>query len=173
MNLEIVSQVSFTTSFSVAPAHTASAYFAGLPHGARYASRLADVLCSGHLLAQLESVCMEAMHDAIDWERELVLGASMALQHRGPAVVGERVEARGMVIGIDPRRVLFHVDAHVDERLVAEGEVRFAIVERARHAAWASARPQQHIDSALPATASTVCLPHRGRPPQRRAKMAT
>ena len=172
MNLEIVSQVSFITGFSVAPAHTASAYFAHLPHGASYAARLADVLCSGHLLAQLESVCMEAMHDAIDWDHEMVLGASMSLQHRGPAVVGEWVNVRGMVIGIAQRRVLFHVEARVGERAVAEGEVRFAVVERVRHQAWSSTL-RKRPDGATSPPAAIGPRPHPGRPPVRRAKMAT
>ena len=141
MNLESVSQVAFIEYFQVAPAHTARVYFASLPHGASYAARLAHVLCSGHLLAQLESVCMEAMHEAIDWENELVLGASMSLQHCGPATVGDYVEMRGMVIGIDPRRVRFHVEASVAGRAVASGEVHFAIVERVRHT--------QRLDSAV------------------------
>jgi acyl-CoA thioesterase FadM len=114
---------------------------------------------------------MEAMRDAINWERELVLGASMALQHRGPAVVGEWVDARGMVIGIDPRRVLFHVEARVGERPVAEGEVRFAVVERARHDAWSSTCRSRLDGKTAPVTASRP-LPRLGRPAQRRAKMA-
>jgi hypothetical protein len=56
--LRDVSRVAFITGFSVASTRPASAYFAHLPRGAGGAARLADVLRSGHLLAQLETTAL-------------------------------------------------------------------------------------------------------------------
>ena len=66
MNLEQISQTCFVTHFAVDAAHTARAVYAALPFGAGYAHRMADVLCSAHLLAHLEGVCIDAIHEQID-----------------------------------------------------------------------------------------------------------
>ena len=164
MNLEAITQVFFSSSFTVAPAHSAAALFATLPHGARHAERMAPMLRSAALLAQLQSVCVDALHAEIDWTREIVLGASVRLEHTGTAEAGDSVTATGFVIGIDDHSVKFQVDAHVGEQAVASGTLCFAIIERAPAAA------QQGQCSSAPAADNPLRLadadPNRCRDPQ-------
>lgn len=131
MNLEQISQTCFVTHFAVDAAHTARAVYAALPFGAGYAHRMADVLCSAHLLAHLEGVCIDAIHEQIDWAHETVLGVAMQLDHCGPARAGETVEVQGFVAGIGDHSVQFEMEARVGKRRVAAGRVTFAVVARA------------------------------------------
>ncbi len=130
MNLEQISQTCFVTHFAVDAAHTACSVYATLPFGAGYAQRMADVLCSAHLLAHLESVCIDAIHEQIDWAHETVLGVAMQLDHCGPALAGETVEVQGFVAGIGDHSVQFEVQACVGARAVASGRVCFVVVAR-------------------------------------------
>ena len=131
MNHEAISQVFFSTSFTVAPAYCAAALFSTTVHGACHADRMAPMMGSAVVLAQLQSVCVDAVHAEIDWTREIVLGASVRMEHLGSADAGDIVMASGFVIGLEDHAVRFHVDARVGERAVAAGILCFAIVERA------------------------------------------
>lgn len=134
MNQELISQLCFVTRFVVDARHTASSVFAQLPSGTRYAHHLADVLCSGHLLAQLESLCIDAMRELIDWDREVVLGVAMQLDHGSTAAPGETVEVHGFVAGLGDRSVRFVVEASIGPRRVAAGTMDFAVIGRERTA---------------------------------------
>ena len=96
---------------------------------------------SAVLLAQLQSVCVDALHAEIDWTREIVLGASVRMEHLGAADAGDIVNASGFAIGLEDHAVRFHVEARIGERAVAAGILCFAIVERApEHQSLAVAR---------------------------------
>lgn len=128
MNHEAISQIGLSETFTVQPHQTAPAVFAGLRHGASCAGRLAQVLCSAELFAQLESICIAALHPLVDWPGERVLGASVSLQHLRPAHVGDVVTVRGFVQQLGDRDVVFRVEAHVGARCLADATLRFVVV---------------------------------------------
>lgn len=137
MNPEAISQVFFSSAFTVAPVHTAAALFATLPRGARHAPRMAPMLGSAALLAQLQAVCLDALHTEIDWTGETVVGESVRLEYTGYIQAGETVDATGFVVGVGDCSLTFQVDACVGGEAVATGTLRFAIVERMRSEARA------------------------------------
>lgn len=128
MNHEAISQIGISETFTVQPEQTARAVYAKLPFGAAYAARLADVLCTVELLAQLESICAAALHPCVTWPGERVLGASFTLRHQGPARVGDVVAVRGFVQTLGDREVVFSVEGHVADRCVVDATLRFVVV---------------------------------------------
>lgn len=153
MNHEAISQVFFSSAFTVAPAHAAAALFATLPQGARHASRMAPMLGSSALLAQLQAVCLDALHTEIDWTRETVMSASVRLEYTGCAQAGETVNATGFVAEIGDCSLAFQVDACVDGTAIAAGTFGFEIVNRAEsepRAILPSVHAHQKIESKKP-----------------------
>ncbi|MEO8546211.1 MAG: hypothetical protein ABI434_21675, partial [Burkholderiaceae bacterium] len=137
MNHEAISQVFFSSAFTVAPAHTVAALFASPPQGARHVHRMAPMLHSAALLAQLQAACVDALHPEIDWTRETVVGASVGLEFTGYVRAGETVNATGFVVGIGDSSLAFQVDACVGGTAVATGTLGFGIAERMRSEAGA------------------------------------
>lgn len=131
MNHEAISQLCFSERFTAQTHQTAATVFAQLPNAACHASRLANVLSTAQLLAQLESICMQALHPHLQWPRERVLGSAVKLGHKAPAVVGETAEMSGFVLGLGERSVDFHIVARVADRLIGEGLLTFAVVQDA------------------------------------------
>lgn len=132
MNQEAISQICFSQRFTVQPHQTAAALFAAMPFGARHASRMAPVLGSAELLAQLESLCIDALHPLVQWPQERVLGTALKLEHRAAVQVGQTVQADGFVIGLGDHSATFCVRARVDDQQVAEATLTFVVV----NAAW-------------------------------------
>lgn len=131
MKLEAISQITFSEMLTVPGTQTADRVFAALPFGMRCAPRMASVWCTAFLTAHLESLCIGELHPYLTEDEDLVVGAALRLRHCSPAGTGDRVELRGMVVGIGDHEASFSVEARVGLRVVAEGEIRFVTVSRA------------------------------------------
>lgn len=145
MNHETISQLCFSEAFEVTPAHTAAALFTRLPFGSRHAGRMSEVLASAALLAQLESICIDALQPHVGGEGMRVLGRHMALDHRGAAAIGECVVVSGFVVRLGERSVEFHVSAQArgagPARELAQGTLAFVIGDRDQGLPLAAAAP--------------------------------
>lgn len=136
MNHEAISQLCFSEAFEVTPAQTAAALFTRLPFGARHADRMAEVLASTALLAQLESICIDALQPHVRGDGRCVLGRRLSLDHRGTATVGERVIVSGFVTRMGDRSVQFSVSAEAAAgggplRTLAQGALEFVVADGA------------------------------------------
>ena len=111
MNLEAISQIAFTETFSL-PADLD-------------ADRIAPV---DRVITRLESLCGAEMQRHLDGD--LIFRAGMTLRQRGAARCGAPIEACCMVIGIGDREATFSVEARIGARIVVDADLRFVVVGR-------------------------------------------
>ena len=131
MNPCHVSQIVFSETYTVPPEQTTQRMFRLLPHGSGYADRMIDAMATGYLVAVLESICAREMQKYLDHDEELVVGSSVQCQHRAPIPSGALVNVDGWVIGVGAGEATFWVQASDEQEMVCEGEIRFAIEQRA------------------------------------------
>lgn len=129
MNLEAVSQITFSEFLSVPATRTIDRVSAKSPFGALYAPRAAAVLCTAYLAAHLEGLCIEELRRYVA-EEDLILGAALNVRQCNPARAGEAIEVRGVVIGIGDHEATFSVEARTGQHIVADGEIRLVAVSR-------------------------------------------
>lgn len=130
MNHESISQISFDEVYVVPSHQTARSLFTQLPHGRGYAETLIECIATGYLVAVVESICIKEMQRHVDHEREVVVGRSIHLEHRGPIPPGAEIRLSGWVERLGPRSVTFNVRAHDSLELVCEGRVTFVAADR-------------------------------------------
>ncbi len=90
---------------------------------------------TAHVVASIENLCASELVAHINSAVESVVGSEVLLKHNHAAAVGSMVAVTGRVSIVEGRSVTFEVKAKVDGVAVAEGQLRFVIVERNRFAA--------------------------------------
>ncbi len=90
---------------------------------------------TAHVVASIENLCASELVAHINSAVESVVGSEVLLKHHHAAAVGSMVALTGRVSIVEDRSVTFEVKAKVDGLTVAEGQLRFVIVERDRFAA--------------------------------------
>ena len=127
-----ISQILFSETYTVPPEQTSQRMFGVLPHGKSYSDRLLNVMSNGYLIAVLESICAGEVQKYVDHDSELVIGTSVRCQHRAPVPAGAIVTVDGWIIAIGVNEATFFVRASDEQEMVCEGEIRFAIEQRAQ-----------------------------------------
>ncbi|MBU6245590.1 MAG: hypothetical protein KGP12_10300 [Actinomycetales bacterium] len=89
-----------------------------------------DALATPRLIAWLEEATCLALADALDAGQTSV-GIAIDITHVRASPVGATIECRASVRSVDGSRVCFAVLAEQDGRVVAQGEVTRAVVDRA------------------------------------------
>jgi predicted thioesterase len=122
-------------SLTVTEEHTADRYGAGGVH----------VLATPVMIGLMENAAWRAVDSALP-PGETTVGTLVNIRHLAATPVGVRVVATAELVVIDGRRLVFHVAAHDERRLIGEGAHERARVhlERflARLAADASGEPK-------------------------------
>lgn len=131
MNPCQVSQINFRETYTVPAEQTTQRMFRLLPHGTGYADRMIDAMATGYLVAVLESICAREMQTYLDHNEELVVGSSVQCQHRNPIPAGALVNVDGWVVAVGAQEATFWVQASDEHETVCEGQIRFAIEQRA------------------------------------------
>ena len=90
---------------------------------------------TAHVVASIENLCASELVAHINSAVESVVGSEVLLKHNHAAAVGSMVAVTGRVSIVEGRSVTFEVKAKVDGLAVAEGQLKFVIVERNRFAA--------------------------------------
>ena len=90
---------------------------------------------TARVVASIENLCASELVAHINSAAESVVGSEVLLKHNHAAAVGSMVAVTGHVSIVEDRSVTFEVKAKVDGLVVAEGQLRFVIVERDRFAA--------------------------------------
>ena len=90
---------------------------------------------TAHVVASIENLCASELVAHINSAVESVVGSEVLLKHNHAAAVGSMVAVTGRVSIVEGRSVTFEVKAKVDGVAVAEGQLKFVIVERNRFAA--------------------------------------
>ena len=89
------------------------------------------VLATPRVLALAEQAAVAALDGVLDPDQTSV-GAWVSLEHRAPNRVGDRVRATAEVTRGEGRRVSFTLQVRSGSTLVALGEHRRSVVDRAR-----------------------------------------
>ena len=89
------------------------------------------VLATPRLVAWLEGAAWRAIADYLP-QGHTSVGTMIHLEHLAPSPVGSRVEVMATVTELNGRMVAFELQAHAGSTLLARGEHRRAVVERAR-----------------------------------------
>jgi fluoroacetyl-CoA thioesterase len=127
-----VSQILFSETYTVPAEQTSSRMFGVLPHGKSYADRLLNAMANGYLFAVVESICAREMQTHLDHNDETLVMSSMQCQHRAPIPPGAFIRINGWVTGVEDQQATFWVQASDEQEMVCEGQIRFAIVQRAQ-----------------------------------------
>ena len=127
-----ITQILFSETYTVPAEQTSQRMFGVLPHGKSYADRLVNAMANGYLFAVLESICAREMQTHLDLNEETLVVSSMQCQHRAPIPPGAFVRISGWVTGVEDQQATFWVQASDEQEMVCEGQIRFAIVQRAQ-----------------------------------------
>lgn len=98
---------------------------------ARWGSGLVPVLGTPALVALMEQAAVAALEGHLPAGRTSV-GVRIDVQHLAATPVGMRLRARAELVGVDGRRLAFHVEAWDDVERVAEAEHDRVVVDAAR-----------------------------------------
>jgi fluoroacetyl-CoA thioesterase len=126
-----VSQILFSETYTVPAEQTSQRMFGMLPHGKSYADRLLNAMANGYLFAVVESICVREMQTHLDHNDETLVVSSMQCRHRAPIPPGAFIRINGWVTGVENQQATFWVQASDEQEMVCEGQIRFAIVQRA------------------------------------------
>jgi len=132
MNHQGISEIFFEETYTVPADQTAKSLFARLPHGSGYAERLIECLATGYLVAVVESICIREMQLHVDAAREVVVGRTIRIDHRGPIPPGSPLRLRGWLERLGDRSATFRVQAHDAHEVVCEATVTLVAAERDR-----------------------------------------
>jgi fluoroacetyl-CoA thioesterase len=132
MNHGAASQILFSETYTVPADQTSQRMLGVLPHGKSYSDRLLNAMSNGYLIAVLESICAREIQAHLDHSEETIVVSSMQCQHRAPIPPGALITVDGWVTGIGGHEANFWVRASDEQEIVCEGEIRFAIVQRAQ-----------------------------------------
>ena len=130
MNHQGVSQIFFEETYTVPADQTAKSLFARLPYGSEYAERLIECLATGYLVAVVESICIREMQLHVDAVREVVVGRTIRIDHRGPIPPGSPLRLRGWLERLGDTSATFRVQAHDAHEVVCEATVTLVAAER-------------------------------------------
>lgn len=125
-------EISFEEVCTVDPDQTARRLFARLSHGNAYASRLVEGLATGYLIAIVESICIREMLRNMNLTTEVIVGASVNIDHRAPVPPGKQVWLSGRTTQLSERKATFAVQAFDDDEVVCEGVMTFVATSRER-----------------------------------------
>ena len=96
------------------------------------------IVATSHLLHAMESATIAALSEYLDnGETTFLLGTSIELL--GSAPVGVELRANARCTNIDGRELSFACEIYEGERLVAQGEIKRATVERVTYLARTAA----------------------------------
>lgn len=111
--------------------HAAVVHVAGQADTARaLGSGEVDALATPRLIAWLEEATCLALADALGAGQTSV-GIAIDITHVRASPVGATIECRASVHSVDGSKVRFAVLAEQDGRVIAQGEVTRAVVDRA------------------------------------------
>ena len=127
-----ISQILFSETYTVPAEQTSQRMLGALPHGKSYSDRLLNAMSNGYLIAVLESICALELQLHLDHTEETIVVSSMQCRHHAPTPPGALITVDGWVTGIGDHEANFWVRASDQQEIVCEGEIRFAIVERAQ-----------------------------------------
>lgn len=127
-----IDQTLFSETYTVPEEQTSQRLFGVLPHGKSYSDRLLNVMSNGYLIAVLESICARELQFHLDHNEESIVVASMQCQHRSPIPPGAFVRISGWVTRVAGQQWTFWVQASDEQEIVCEGQICFAIVQRAQ-----------------------------------------
>lgn len=89
------------------------------------------VLATPRALALLEAATVRALRGQLG-PAQTSVGVAVSLAHRAPTGIGRRVSAEAELVAITGRSLTFAVRLRDQDAVVAEGEVRRAVVDRER-----------------------------------------
>lgn len=92
---------------------------------------LPPVLSTPHLIWLLEESCMELLEDYLV-EDEMSLGTHVDVEHLAPALIGDNVCFRSVIVQASGRDLLFRVEATNGDECLARGLHRRTVVSRNR-----------------------------------------
>lgn len=111
--------LTYTVSFVVDAAHTASAIGSGDM----------EVLATPALLALMENASMLAVSSFLP-EGSTTVGGHIEASHLCPTPIGHRVSATSTLTKIDGRKLFFKITANEGEKILSEGSHLRFIVDR-------------------------------------------
>ena len=130
MNQFAISEIFVNERYVVPAEQTAQILFRSLPHGKPYADRMINAMATGYLVAVLESICAREIQRNLDYDEEIVVGASVQCRHRAPIPPGATLMVEAWVMGIGDHEATFWAQASDEEEVVCEAQIRFALVRR-------------------------------------------
>jgi len=98
-----------------------------------WGSGIVEVFSTPALVALMESAAEKAARPYLD-EKETTVGAMVNIRHLAPTPLGMKVRAKAELIGVEGKRLLFHVEAFDEVEKIGEGEHERFVVDRERFA---------------------------------------
>ncbi|OIQ75201.1 fluoroacetyl-CoA thioesterase [mine drainage metagenome] len=87
------------------------------------------VLGTPRVVALAEAACVAALLDRLNPEQTSV-GTRVELEHLGASEIGANIRASASVTGSSGLKLIFEVEVHDGSRLIAQGFVTRAVVDR-------------------------------------------
>lgn len=87
------------------------------------------VLGTPRVVALAEAACVAALMDRLSPEQTTV-GTRVEMDHLGASEVGANVRASASVVSSSGTKLIFEIEVHDGSRLVAQGSITRAVVDR-------------------------------------------
>ena len=97
------------------------------------------VLGTPQVIALAENATTAAIAEFLE-QSETTVGVRVEIDHLSTASVGDEVVATATVVEITPKKLLFEVECHSGQRLIAKGHITRVIVDRVSFIAKAAAQ---------------------------------
>ncbi len=78
------------------------------------------VLATPAMIAFMEQVAMECVEDLLP-EGWTTVGTKVCIEHRAPAPLGSRVEVVARLERVEGRKLVFHVETRLGDKVIGEG----------------------------------------------------
>ena len=101
-----------------------------------------QVFGTGFMVGFLEWACLKAVIPYLDWPDEQTVGTHVNFSHVSATPSGQEVVAKGKLIEIDGRRLVFEVEGYDEQGLISQGtHERFVINRKRFEASLAKKKP--------------------------------
>jgi fluoroacetyl-CoA thioesterase len=99
-----------------------------------------EVLATGFMIGLFEFACIKALHDHLDWPREMTVGTHINVSHLAATPPGMTVTVRVSLTEIAGRKLTFHIEAFDEVDKISEGSHQRFVIDRAKFNAGISGK---------------------------------
>ncbi len=93
-------------------------------------SEMPEVFATGFLVGLFEFVCIKALHDHLNWPKEMTVGTHINISHLAATPPGMTVTVKVSLTEVAGRKLSFHIEAFDEQDKISKGTHQRFIIDR-------------------------------------------